>query len=283
MTDIRSELLFERPRIAVDHAGDGELLVFLHGIGGNRRNWRRQIEALSATYHTLAWDARGYGDSDDYDGPLEFGTFAADLVRVLDHFGVEKAHLCGLSMGGRIAQDFYARHPGRVATLILVSAVSGYDRYTPEQLERFLALRKRPLVEEGKEPVDIAPDVAKSLIGPGATPEQFDELVASIAALHKDSYVKTLEASVRFSRTDALEAIAVPTMLVYGGGDSLTTPEIGRTMAAQIPGARFALIERAGHLVNIEQPDRFNRIVRDFLDHQSGRADAPRTLKGAVS
>ena len=106
---LQTTLIGPAPRIAVDHAGQGPLLVFLHGIGGQRTNWHAQLQALADRFHVVAWDARGYGASDDYDGPLAFGDFSADLVRVLDHFGAEAAHLVGLSMGGMIAQDFYRR------------------------------------------------------------------------------------------------------------------------------------------------------------------------------
>ena len=88
------------PRIAVDHEGTGPLSIFLHGIGGNRTNWHDQLAVVGAHFHAVAWDARGYGASDDYDGALDFGDFAVDLARVIDHFGVARAHLVGLSMGG---------------------------------------------------------------------------------------------------------------------------------------------------------------------------------------
>ena len=98
------------PHIAVDHMGTGDLVVFLHGIGGNKRNWVDNLPAFAAHWHAVAWDARGYGESDDYEGPLTFTDFSHDVARVLDHFGAKKAHIVGLSMGGRIAQDFAALH-----------------------------------------------------------------------------------------------------------------------------------------------------------------------------
>ncbi|HJU12355.1 MAG TPA: alpha/beta fold hydrolase, partial [Candidatus Binataceae bacterium] len=99
------------PRIAVDHAGSGHLVVLMHGIGGNRTNWHDQLPAFAAHFHAVSWDARGYGASDHYEGPLDFGDFARDLGRVLDHFSASRAHLVGLSMGGVIAMDFWSRFP----------------------------------------------------------------------------------------------------------------------------------------------------------------------------
>ena len=141
---------------------------------------------------------KGFDDAIAADDRFEIvasqtGDFARDLKGLLDHFGVEKAHLCGLSMGGRIAQDFYLLFPERVKTLTLVATFSGFRNFSSEERQRFINLRKKPLVEDGKEPRDIAPVVAKTLIGPTAADDKFQRLVQSMEKLHKDSYVKTIE------------------------------------------------------------------------------------------
>jgi len=264
MATITTERILGTPAIAADHAGNGELVVFLHGIGGNRTNWTEQIEHFGDHFHALAWDARGYGLSDDYDGPLDFGDFSRDLVKLLDHYGAERAHLVGLSMGGRIAQDFYARHAARVSTLVLVSTFTGFKHFSDAERRQFVELRRRPLLE-GKEPKDIAPVVAKTLAGPRATEAQFARLVASMAALHKDSYLKTIESTTMYDAEPDLEAIAVPTLLVFGGSDGLTRADLGRQMASRIRGAEFVVIEHAGHLVNIEASEAFDNVVLPFL------------------
>ena len=120
MAQWKTELVPPAPRIAVDHMGEGKLVVFMHGIGGNRTNWHDQLPELGRHFRAASWDARGYGMSDDYEGPLDFHDFARDLNRVLDHFGARKAHLVGLSMGGLIAMDFNALFPERVATLTML-------------------------------------------------------------------------------------------------------------------------------------------------------------------
>ncbi len=265
MSEIKTERILSNPSLTIDHAGSGDMLILMHGIGGNRTNWTEQIEAFAPHFHTLAWDARGYGDSDDYEGELDFSDFSRDLVKVLDHFGVEKAHIGGLSMGGRIAQDFNALFPERVKSLILVSTFSGFNNFTDAEKQHFIDIRRRPLVEEGKEPKDIAPVVAKTLIGPDATEEQFQRLVDSMAALHKDSYIKTVTATTRYDRTAELENIAVPTLLLFGEKDGLTRPDMGEQMASRVKDCDFIVIPRAGHLVNLEQPDLFNETVLQFL------------------
>jgi 3-oxoadipate enol-lactonase len=236
----------------------------MHGIGGNRSSWHDQLPVFAAHFHAVSWDARGYGASDDYEGPLDFGDFAGDLARVLDYFGESRAHLVGLSMGGMLAMDFYSRYPQRVATLTICDSLPGFNHLTPEQRREFVRLRQEPLLA-GKEPKDIAPAIAATLIGKSARAGSFERLVASMSALHKDSYLKTIAGTTSYQRSFELEKIAVPTHIVVGDEDELTPPAMSRQMAERIPGARLSLIEGAGHLSNIEQPERFNRAVLAFL------------------
>ncbi len=258
------------PRVAVEHAGAGEFVIFMHGIGGNRRNWLDQIEGFAPHYHAAAWDARGYGDSDDYDGALDFSSYADDLARVLDHFGVERAHVVGLSMGGRIAMDFAARYPSRLLTLTLCDTHKGFAGFSDEKKKAFIASRKEPLLA-GKEPKDIAEPVARTLVGPNASEAAFRSLVDSMCRLHKESYIKSIEASVMMDVRNDLGAIKVPTHVVVGSEDKLTNVEMARELTADIPGATLTVIDDAGHLSNIEKPVEFNTAVLDFLRRHSRR------------
>ena len=276
MTEISTVFVEGTPRLALDRAGSGPLVFFMHGIGGNRTNWTSQIESLRGSFHAVAWDARGYGDSDDYEGPLDFGDFARDALRVLDHFEVETAHFVGLSMGGRIAQDFCAHYPERVATLVLCDTMSDFrESMTPEKRAEFIRLRQAPL-KAGKEPRDIADALVDSLIGPGADESARRRLWDSIAALHKDSYLKTIEASLSFDRSAEIDRISVPTLLLYGEHDRLTPPSIGEALHQRIAGSEFAVIESAGHLSNIERPKAFNAALLAFLSKHRDRAAASR-------
>ena len=273
-TEISTVFIEGTPRLAVDRAGWGPLVFFLHGIGGNRSNWTAQIEALRDSFHAVAWDARGYGDSDDYYGPLDFGDFARDALRVLDRFEAETAHFVGLSMGGRIAQDFHARFPDRVATLVLCDTMSDFQAsMTPGKRAEFIRLRQAPL-KAGKEPRDIADALVDSLAGPNAGDAARRQLWDSIAALHKDSYLKTIEASLSFDRSAEIDRIAVPTLLIYGEHDRLTPPAIGKALHERIAGSEFAVIEDAGHLSNIERPESFNAALLAFLERHRDSAVA---------
>jgi 3-oxoadipate enol-lactonase len=242
------------PRIAVSVAGSGPLVLFLHGIRGNRRNWLPQIEVFSERFTAAAWDARGYGDSDDYDGPLQFDDFARDVLRVVDFLGTDKAHVVGLSMGSRIARNVALRYPGRLHTLTLVSTTPGFDALSADEVRRFVTERKTS-----------TPETVRRLLGSRAPPGAFDELTESLSLLHEESYRKTLEASVAQDRGAPLEQIRVPTLVIAGDEDHVYPPALARDVARRIPGARLVMVEGAGHLVNLAQPERFNQLVLEFI------------------
>jgi 3-oxoadipate enol-lactonase len=272
------------PRIAVEHIGDGPLVVFLHGIGGDRSTWAHQMAAFAANgYCAAAWDTRGYGDSDDYDGALSFTDIADDLARVLDAFAVNTAHIVGTSMGGRISLEFYANHPDRFATLTLAGVHASFGSFSPEKQRAFVAARSKPLIEDGLEPADIAPGAIGRLVGPNASEDARTRAIAAASRLHKQSYIKTVEATTQFDREHVLAEIAVPTLVIGGEFDPLTPPAMTRKIAADIDGAEYHLIYDVGHLGNLENPVEFNRLVDQFLARYRDRANIaadPRILAG---
>jgi len=266
------------PRLACAVVGDGPAVVFLHGIGGGRDNWLRQQQALENSFTTIAWDGRGYGDSDDYDGPLEFHQFGDDLVRLLDHFAIERAHLVGLSMGARILMEFAPRYLDRVATLTLCDCFYGFaNALSPEKQAEYIELRERPLLE-GRTFADLAPRLVESLVSAGATAEVRAELTASIERLRVDSYLKTLRASVTFDQAEQLGALTMPVQLIFGTEDKLTPPSIGEDMMALLPNAELAMINGAGHLSNLEAPAAFNTTLAAFLATHRDLATHPQPL-----
>jgi pimeloyl-ACP methyl ester carboxylesterase len=250
------------PDIAVEVAGTGPLLVFLHGVGGNRHNWADQLAHFARRFTAIAWDARGYGDSDDAPD-RQFTDFADDLARVITHFG-GPAHLVGLSMGGRIALDCWRRYPHLVASLTLADTSAGAPP-SPEKLEAFMALRRKPLLEDGKTPADIAPGIVASIAGPAITPAAHARLIASHAALRPLAYLDTLAAVTRFTDFPPFDGITVPVLVIVGEHDRVATPDYAASMAAAIPGARLHVIPGAGHVSNIEAPAAFNAALDSFL------------------
>jgi len=262
------------PSLAVDLAGQGPFALFLHGIGGNGSNWRAQLPAFAPHFANAAWDARGYGGSDDYEGALAFDDFVGDVLRVLDHFGVERAHLVGLSMGGRIAMRTALLHPQRIATLTLLDTHEGFEAFTPEQRQAFVDSRRAPLLA-GKEPADIADAVARSLVGPKATPAQLQQLVDSIAALHKASYIKSLQATVDQVVLGDISRIAAPAHFVVGADDRLTPPAMHHEIAAKMGGAPVSVLPDAGHLSNIENAEAFNQAALEWLTSRASLGSTP--------
>lgn len=254
------------PRLAVDVAGKGDWLFFLHGIGGNRTNWREQLDFFAARYRVAAWDARGWGGSEDYDGPLDFADFSRDLVRTMDYLGAHAAHFVGLSMGGFILQDFYPRYPERVKSMVLADTSLGPRAdHGDDWIEEFLRLRRKPLLE-GKTPRDIAPVVVKSLAGRHAGPAVVQRLEESIAGLRAGSYLKAMETVTRYQSSARPGDIKVPVLVLVGEDDTLTPPDASRRLCASISGATLEILPRAGHLSNIEQPELFNQRVAAFLE-----------------
>jgi pimeloyl-ACP methyl ester carboxylesterase len=257
-------------RIAYQRRGSGPVIVFLHGIGGNRTNWQDQLDAFSDDYLAIAWDARGYGDSGDPAEPLVFSQFAEDLKCVLDQLGAEKAHLVGLSMGGMIAQDFYARYPDRVATLVLVGTASGFGTMSAQEQQEFLRARLAPL-EQGRTPKEIAPQVIGLLLGPHASGEARNKLLSSLESLRTEPYKQALRAIVTTDFRQVLPAVAVPTLVIVGACDKVLPPPASEALAAAIPNAELVVLDDVGHLSNIEVPEIFNATLRRFLQQHRAR------------
>jgi 3-oxoadipate enol-lactonase len=266
------DLIGPEPRIAVKRAGEGPLLLLFHGIGGSKENWDSQLDVFSTSFKAGAWDARGYGNSEDYPGPCDFDDFARDVLKVVDFYGRRKAHLMGLSMGGRIAQRFYFMFPERVASLTLCDTQMTFQQRSEADREAFLAARQAPLLA-GKTPRDIAPAVVKSLVGPNATPEAIQICVDSMNRLRTETYLKTLAATVHQPIAGDLADIKVPTHIIVGEFDQLTPPAISAEMAKRIGGSTLTVIPGAGHLSNMEAPAAFNLAAHGFLAAVRSLAD----------
>lgn len=266
----QATLVGPAPRLALEHEGAGPLVVCLHGIGGNRTNWRDTLPALAAAgFRAAAFDARGYGDSDDEEGPLELAAMREDVARVMDHFGAPRAHLVGLSMGGRTAADFAATHPQRTASLVLCDTHLGFSQISQRDRERFVAERKAPLLA-GATMDELGAKLAPTLVGDDRHARAVEALVASLARLRRDSYLKAIDATLSQDLGDPYPAVRAPTLVVVGALDRVTPPKVARRIAERIDGAELAVIEGAGHVSNVEQPAAFNAAVIGFLSRVAG-------------
>lgn len=257
------------PTLAVEVAGSGPFVLFLHGIGGTREQWRPQIDALADGFTVAALDARGYGDSDDdpgvlRPGVLQFASFVDDVIRVLDHLGVARAHLVGLSMGGRIAREVALAYPHRVDRLVLANTSPGFAALSEAAQRAFVDARAAPL-RAGRTPAELARELAPRLMHPDASAAARAGAIAMMSGLHIESYIRTVEASVAQDRAAPIERITAPTLVIAGDADPLYPPSIATELACRIRGARLVTLERCGHLSNLECPAAFNAAVRAFL------------------
>ena len=260
------------PTLAVDVAGAGELMLFLHGIGGNRTNWHAQLEELSLKFQTAALDFRGYGASalSTSTGSFGAGTVAEpveakvtvednlnDMLRVMAHFGAETVHLVGLSYGSWLAACFAQTHPTKIKTLTLCAGSTGMSEASIEERQRFEQLRLKPM-EAGQTPAEIAQAVVEALSGPESTAESRQALHDSMAAIPRETYVAALRCFLNPPYKINFEAFDSPTLLIAGEHDKLASPAEMGGIANRIPHAKLAVIPGAGHLINIEKPKRFN-------------------------
>jgi pimeloyl-ACP methyl ester carboxylesterase len=239
-------------------------LLLLHGIGSNSRAFRHQLADLSDKWTVVAWDAPGYGRSDDPLVPFTLADLADRAVSLLDELAIERAHLLGVSMGGVIAQLVYHRHPRRVQSLILADTNPGGGGL-PEP-ERSARVQGRLEALERLGPRGMAQARAPVLLRPDAPAELLAEVTEIMAEVRPAGYRAAAIALGQTDLTPLLGEIAVPTLVIHGELDKVVPPETGRFLAENIPGAQFVLIPDAGHVANQEQPAAFNAEVREFLE-----------------
>ena len=250
-------------------SGSGSVtLVCLHGISSNSRSWQRQLEFLADRYRVIAWDAPGYGQSDDppseHPDALPMGWYADQLAGLLDALQLPHAVIVGLSMGGVLAQEFYRRHPDRVQALVLSDTNTGGGARPPAERQARLEGRLKALAELSLE--EMARQRAPNLLSPGASPALVAEVEAMIRELHPSGYRVMVLALDAADTRAVLPTIALPALVMWGEQDRVTPRPEAEVLRTGIPGAAFEIIPGAGHLSNLEQPAAFNRAVTAFLD-----------------
>jgi 3-oxoadipate enol-lactonase len=247
-------------RIHYERAGQGPLLALLHGVSTNARSWAHQLQALADTHDVVAWDMRGYGSSSDPEAPYTMSDLSADLAGLLDHLGVEAAHLCGLAMGGVLALDFYGRYPSRVKSLILAETGAGQAVVSGEERQQGVEQRQAAAVEAGP-----ARPKTPMLLSPDAPAEVVAEAESVMAEMHPEGYRFAAQAYAQTDERELLPRIDVPALVIWSECDTLCPREDAEYLAQNIRGARLEVMPKAGHLVNQENPEAFNNALRRFL------------------
>lgn len=256
-------------RMSYQEAGSGEPVVLLHGLGSSSRDWEDQIPALAARYRVIAPDLRGHGDSEK----LTRSTIAAmaeDVAQLLRSLGTGPVHVVGISMGGMIAFQLALDAPELVQSLVVVNSGPDAVPRTPRHrfaiwtrfaLLRFLGIKKLSSVIAGK----LFPDAGQEPLR--------RRFVERTSANDPAAYKAALEAIIRFSVTDRLGSVRAPTLVVTADQD-YTPVSLKADYVAKLPDARLVVIPDSRHATPIDQPERFNTTVLEFLASVQSHAAA---------
>jgi 3-oxoadipate enol-lactonase len=250
----------------VDVGVSGALpIVLIHGFPFNCEMWQPQIELLEKNFRVIAYDIRGHGKSGISNGQYMIEFFVDDLVGLLDNLKIEKAVLCGLSMGGYIALRTVERNPERVKALILADTQSKPDS-NEAKLKRAASIGaiKKLSVKPYAESFVKAVFTTDSLTKKTATVEKINQIIQTNSSLGICGALLALAS--RTDTTEALPAIKVPTLILVGENDKLTPPSAAQEMHNKIPKSEIHVIPNAAHMSNLENPDEFNKHVLNFLN-----------------
>ena len=251
--------------LTYDDAGTGDVpLIFLHGYPFDRTMWKNQFEFFKSVTRVIAPDLRGFGASSDEETPLSIGLFTRDLIEFMDKLRIRKASLCGLSMGGYIALNAIKRFPDRFEALILCDTQCIAD--TAEAKEKRYASMET--IKANGSHVFIK-DFVKKIFHPDSfdTKKEVIRDLQQVMSAHSDQIlIAGLKALAERTETcSALHTISAPTLILCGDSDQVTPVAQSEMMNNDIQGSVFRMIEDAGHVSNLEQPETFNTHILHFL------------------
>jgi 3-oxoadipate enol-lactonase len=253
---------------------DGPVVLFANSIGTNLQVWAPQAAALAERYRVLRYDMRGHGLTDCPPGPYTMAQLGDDARALLDALDIESAHVCGLSIGGLVAQRLAATAPDRVRSLVLcdtANVIGPPSRWD----DRIAAVSKSGLA-------GMAETVLKVWFTAdflAAHPDTARGMANMLARTPLEGYLGCCHA-LRDADLRADDArIACPTLVVVGDQDASTSPAMARELCAAIKGARLEIIAQAAHIPTIEQPAALSRLILNFLESQTAR---PRAAVGSA-
>jgi 3-oxoadipate enol-lactonase len=248
--------------IHYDIQGEGPWLILSHSLATDLSMWDDQMAALTPHFRVLRFDTRGHGGTSAPEGAYDFAWLTADMLWLMERLGVERAHLCGISLGGMIAQHVALTAPEKIDKLVLVSTTSGYG---PEA--RALWAERISAVRAGGMAPLVAPTLERWFTAPfrAAQPATMARVGAMIAATPVSGYIGCGQAIPLMDTTVRLAQLRQPALVIAGADDAGMPPAMGRRIADHLPDARFEVIEAASHLCNIEKKESFNRILLDFF------------------
>lgn len=254
-------------RIHYEAEGAGPAVLMIHAGVANLRMWDDQVAALRDRYRVIRYDTRGYGETDT--AHVSFSN-RSDVAAVLDHLGEQAAHVVGLSRGGGIALDFALERPDRVRSLVVASGgISGYESPDEAPAETWEAPERMLEARDWEALADW--ETAYWVDGPGQPADRVDPAIRQrvhgwILETYRAEKEEGMPQPLDPPAWERLHDLRVPLLVIVGTLDDPGTNESCHQLAARVPGARLELFEGAAHMVNLEQAERFNQVLRDFLD-----------------
>jgi pimeloyl-ACP methyl ester carboxylesterase len=249
-------------KVYYETAGAGEAVVLIHGGQMDCRIWDEQMALLAPSYRVIRYDVRGYGGS-----PAPSGVYSQfdDLAALLDRLGVAKAHVVGLSLGGAVAIDFAIAHPDRVKKVVAAApGLRGFD-WSPGPRDWV-----QPIIEAAQDNdrarlADLwlaNPMMQAAAANPAVAPRVRRLVMENLECWLVNS---SLEKSLRPPSAKRLAEIKAPILVIVGDRDIPDMQRAAEKIAKEVPAAHKLVISGAGHIVNMERPEEFNRALLDFL------------------
>jgi 3-oxoadipate enol-lactonase len=233
-------------------SGDGTPIIFMHGVGSDKSVWGPQLDHFGQNRRSLAFDYPGYGESQLVPDATR-DDFAAAILAAIDSLGIERAHTCGLSLGGIIAIAMHAAAPERCASLIISDSFAVHPQGQ--------AIHDRSIAASH----DMRA-LAEARVGALMVSEELRaEVIDTMAAIEPEAYRLGVSAVWLADQRERAAAIRVPTLVICGDEDAITPPALSEELAALIPGSRLNIIAGASHLANLDKSAEFNRAIDGFL------------------
>lgn len=255
--------------ISIDYSiqGKGEPLVMIMGVGGGKNAWYAQTRFFRNFFRTVAFDNRGIGKSGKPEGQYSIRTMSEDTVSLMDHLGIHRAHIMGVSMGGMIAQEIAINHPGRVNKLVLGCTFAKAEE-SPEGSRDLKVARQEYIASP--ESRSAQRKMMSTLLDLSFNSRSRRILFMSFAKIalmfsNSNGTVEQMKAVWGHDTVERLGKITAPTLVITGTADRVIDPKSSEILSNLIPGSRLVRIEGGGHTFFMEMHDEFNREVMNFL------------------
>ncbi len=238
--------------------GEGKAIIFTHGASWNHKQWHPQVKFFSNHYQTVSWDVRGHGLSSLPEGQVDSEDFSKDVIALLDHLNIEKAVLCGLSMGGHISLQTAIRYPDRVEALILIgtpftNTFNWYEKiFVP--INRF-STRLIPMKVSGR----IQANMLSKF-----NPTNKDYIEEAFQMIDKRNWTRVWDAVTRMESGADLVKVKCPTLLLQGDHDTMIMRQ-QKAMLEKINNSQLKVITNAHHATNLDNPEEVNSAIQEFL------------------